>query len=379
MSTRQARVSILAGLGLAYVLNNGGALPLAVSSPPRHVLLLPYGFIIAVFFLAPRLWPAGSTALRRDLLLIGVVTGSVQVAWLFLAGSTTEFGISPFDLSSEGIAATVINIGVMLVAVELARAYMVADRVSSGIRVIVVVTLLFACLQLPLARLLAIEGFEGVAEFLGARGLPVLAENLFATLLAFLAGPLPAIAYRGILAGFESLSPVLPDLTWGLRALIGTVVPALGFLVVEALSAGRLRGERRSGGRASDAPNLALGGGAIAGVLLLWFVLRLLPFHATAIAGGSMRPELDYGDLVIAAETDADGVQEGDIIEFIANGGAIVHRVVSVDDSGSTLVFFTKGDANEDIDPRPITADDLRGKIVWSIPRAGWMALTFRD
>ena len=379
MSTRQARVSILAGLGLAYVLKNGSALPQTISSPPEYVLFLPYGFIIAVFFLAPRLWPAGSTALRSDLLLIGIVTGSVQVAWLFLAGSVTEFGLSPFDLSSEGIAATVVNLGVMLVAVELARAYLVADRVSSGIRVIVVVTLLFTCLQLPLARLLAIEGFEGVAEFLGARGLPVLAENLFATLLAFLAGPLPAIAYRAILGGFESFSPVLPDLTWGLQALIGTVVPALGFLVVEAISAGRMRGERRSGGRAGSAPNLALGGGAIAGVLLLWFVLRLLPFHATAIAGGSMRPELDYGDLVIAAELDVEDVHAGDIIEFTVNGGAIVHRVVSVDETGSGLLFTTKGDANEDIDPRPVAADDVCGKIVWSIPGAGWVALTFRE
>ncbi len=58
--------------------------------------------------------------------------------------------------------------------------------------------------------------------------LPTLSENLLATFLALLGGPLASIAYRGTLLAFEWLSPILPDLRWTVAAFLGTLVPALG-------------------------------------------------------------------------------------------------------------------------------------------------------
>lgn len=57
--------------------------------------------------------------------------------------------------------------------------------------------------------------------------------GLFASYLAYLGGALPAIGYMGLLKGFEWFSPILPDLDWALAALIGTIAPAIGFIIIQ--------------------------------------------------------------------------------------------------------------------------------------------------
>jgi len=41
-----------------------------------------------------------------------------------------------------------------------------------------------------------------------------------------------SIAYLGILEAFEWLSPILPNPPWALKALITTLIPVAGFLIV---------------------------------------------------------------------------------------------------------------------------------------------------
>ena len=63
--------------------------------------------------------------------------------------------------------------------------------------------------------------------------LPDISESLLATFLAFLGGPVAAIAYRGVLTVFEWYSPILPDLPWLATGFVGTAAAMLGFLIVQ--------------------------------------------------------------------------------------------------------------------------------------------------
>lgn len=77
-----------------------------------------------------------------------------------------------------------------------------------------------------------------------------------------------------------------------------------------------------------------------------------------AIEGGSMRPAVDYGDLVMVRATDS--VEVGDIVTVGRDDGSLVtHRVVDV--GPDELVLH--GDANEVRDPHPVPADDLHGRV----------------
>ena len=56
-----------------------------------------------------------------------------------------------------------------------------------------------------------------------------------------------------------------------------------------------------------------------------------------------------------------------------------MHRVVEIKHEGNTKLFVTKGDANKDIDPEPVHPSQITGKVVFVIPKVGWVGIIIRD
>lgn len=93
----------------------------------------------------------------------------------------------------------------------------------------------------------------------------------------------------------------------------------------------------------------------------------------------SMSPEIQSGDLVICRTTEAESVQEGDIIAFFDPAGSgssvTIHRVTEVVTEDGKLSFRTKGDANNTEDASLVPADKLVGRYRFRIAGAGRIAL----
>ena len=99
---------------------------------------------------------------------------------------------------------------------------------------------------------------------------------------------------------------------------------------------------------------------------------RVFGIQVYAVLSGSMEPTIQTGALVYVKPAQAEEIQTGDVITFSVGDGVIAtHRVVDVTQSGGRPAFRTKGDANRVEDSRTITADELVGKVILSIPRMG--------
>ena len=70
-------------------------------------------------------------------------------------------------------------------------------------------------------------------EFIGKTLITSLSINLLATYLSYLGGASASIGYIGILTAFEWFSPILPDPHWTVAALVGTIAPAVGFILIQ--------------------------------------------------------------------------------------------------------------------------------------------------
>ena len=101
--------------------------------------------------------------------------------------------------------------------------------------------------------------------------------------------------------------------------------------------------------------------------------------HSYVVMSGSMSPTIGAGDGVFVRDADPGSIEEGDVITFRSgtdpDSVLTTHRVVSVDRSGGQPAFRTKGDANEDPDPRPIRADDVVGRVWFHLPYVGHLVL----
>lgn len=99
-----------------------------------------------------------------------------------------------------------------------------------------------------------------------------------------------------------------------------------------------------------------------------------MPFGigTAVVLSGSMEPELRVNDVIIVRASESYAVN--DIVVYDNGREMIVHRIV--EQNGDT--FTTKGDANNAAD-EPISAEAVKGKVVFSLPYVGVLVKALRS
>jgi signal peptidase I len=105
---------------------------------------------------------------------------------------------------------------------------------------------------------------------------------------------------------------------------------------------------------------------------------KLLPLtgHPTLVIGGrSMDPTLPMGSAVILDQVAPVELVVGDVVSVATEPGAsaITHRVTRLVSERGDPLLAIKGDANEAEDPVLVPARSVIGRVVWSIPGAGYL------
>jgi len=99
-----------------------------------------------------------------------------------------------------------------------------------------------------------------------------------------------------------------------------------------------------------------------------------LGWRLDAVAGNSMQPVIRMGDVVITQTADASEISIGDIVTYVSplNSKLVTHRVVEIRE-GSRLILQTQGDANDSIDNYGVPAENLIGKVIFTLPYVGYI------
>jgi signal peptidase len=108
------------------------------------------------------------------------------------------------------------------------------------------------------------------------------------------------------------------------------------------------------------------------------FVVSLLPIPGNiqikVVKSGSMEPAIHTGAIV--AVIPSANYSVGDVITFGEDTGKKIpttHRIIAMQGEGSATIYTTQGDANEDPDAQPVTRSEVIGKVLFTIPAAGYV------
>jgi signal peptidase len=347
---------------------------------------------LSLYFLQPALWISLAVlaslgwwfglrhrpAFKASLAGTGAMVAACQIALLVMVGLLQGFGRSPYSHQLLAMLGNLLYVGSMLVGIEISRAYLMAllGR-RTPLLALVCLTIFFTVIAFPVGAFIGIASPQSAIRVLGERVLPSLSENLLATLLAFLGGPLASMAYRGTLLGFEWLSPVLPHLGWFSSALLGTLLPGFGFLLVYnqyAVDAGHT-------GETSQKEGASMTSWAVISVvslLLMGFITGLFGYQPTLVASGSMTPTFLVGDVVVTRPVPPEEVKVGDVIRYQDGAFDTIHRVVEVQAVPGGFTFITRGDTNDRNDP-PVPESAVKGVVVFNLPKIGWVTIILRD
>ncbi len=380
-------ILVLGMLAMLYV-NSHYYLPGRVDARFATQVIVPITWLLLAgpTFLMARREGLIHLTFTTKLLGVSLVVGAFQVAVFIIAGLLLGFGESPYASNVLGIATNMFYVTSLLLGMEISRSYRVSVFGKRGIFAGVgLVVILYALVLIPPARFLTLGNPDKIFEFLGFTLVPNLAQSLLTTLLAFLGGPVAAIAFRGVIMGFEWGSPVLPDLTWTAFGLAGLFGPMFGFFVLQSGAATTESSRRVDDKIASESPNrsgflrpLLTGATFVMSALVLVVVLLnvgVFGYKSMAVITGSMSPVIGIGDVVVTKPVSADELAVGDVVKYRRSGIDIVHRIVSMQTTSDGLALTTKGDANNATDRATLTVDELTGVVIARVPKIGWITI----
>lgn len=374
---------ILAGLIIIYILDNSlikGWIGYRVYS----YILNPALWISMIYGLwtTPRLRPKARLKHRAAINLWAFNFAGIFICISVIAGLIDGFGKSPYSHTFAGMLLNIYTIGVVLIGREWIRSHLVNNLTEEdNYLVFILLALLLTFTSISFNRYMALNDYKSIIQFLAQSFIPEFCHSLFATYLAFLGGPLTSVIYLGIIQGFHWLSPILPNLKWITAALIGTLCPvfflmSMQNIYMEAAKEIRIRKEDQES-------TFSWVITSVVSIGIIWFAVGVFPIYPSVIATGSMEPMIKPGDVILVKKiVDVEGIHQlkaGDVIQFRRNSILISHRIVEVKKDDKGIRYRTKGDNNSSEDTELVKPEDVKGTIVYVVPKIGWPTLLLKS
>lgn len=340
----------------------------------QPVLWLALAYTVARVF--PGCRAAGRLRMRRLLNWLALSCAVLHILAILAAGMVAGFGKSPYSHTFSSILTNFFYAGSMLTGLELARAFLINNLTGRrAFFTIFTISLFFTVTSIPIIKLATLRTALEITEFAGSIFFPALFENILACFLAYLGGPLPAIIYRGAIQSFHWFCPFLPDLKWVIKMLLGSFIPLFSLLLVHRIYLLEAR-EIKNSGEDKENPFWWVLNSAVS-IILIWFSLGLFPIYPSVILTGSMEPLIMPGDIVLVKKIDGGSAKKGDVIHFRRENTNIMHRVINVK-GADKKIYLTKGDANKVADSSPVDQNQVRGKLIYVVPKMGQAVIFFK-
>lgn len=341
------------------------------------------GIVLLIVFKLPKIHGAGKSKWQSTVYMWAFNCGVAFILVNLLGGMIEGFGKSPYSHSLRGILSNLAFVGVALVGREFIRTYLIntyGKRNSS--LMIGLVIILMTLTEINVFKLADLKTFQSVAIFFAEQLLPTLSENILATYLVGYGGAGASIIYLGMGEAFEWLSPILPNLDWLAKGVIGMAVPLVCLMIVSSHYLKLTKQVKVY--KVKEESLWQWGPTVLVSILLIWFTVGVFPVYPSAIATGSMQPMIDPGDVVLVKKAqsmeDLRALQIGDVIQFKRGDILINHRIVDILEQEDGLSLYqTKGDNNSVIDSELVKMEDVKGTIVGVIPKIGWPTLIFKS
>jgi len=376
---------LVIGLLAAIYLVINIALPhVAINPQIASYLIQPllWGTLIAAVKFLPPYRPLGKSTKKSVFIQLALGLAFIEIFFYFIGGFLSGFGKSPSSFTPLGIAENIFYVGMMLVAMELSRAWLVTRLGKKHIfLVIFLATIIFTFISLPLTQITGFQLKMSSTNQVISSWLPLFAENLTASYLVLVAGAGASLSYRGLLAAFWWLFPILPNLDPSMKGLIGTVVPIIGIVVINSYylsKATKVKSRKRIRNNAMPIGWIVT---AIICVAIVWFATGAFPIKPFLVPSGSMVPVIHPGDVVLIAPVKTDAIKVGEIIEYrnTTENINIVHRVIKIEGDPQNPSFIFKGDANDAADANPVSPQQILGREIMIVPKIGWISIAVKD
>lgn len=333
--------------------------------------------VIAIILYYPRIDYGGKLRVKNTLIWTTILAAFIYVVILLISGAIWGFAKSPYDHSLFGNLLNTITIFSVLFGREMTRSYIINSLKKRNIYFIIgLIAIFMTLLELPVNTINNLKVKIDVVTYFGEIFLPKLGVNVFACYLVYLGGSTLSIIYVGILEGFMWYFPAIPNPGWNIKVLIDILLPIFSFMFIQYFYSKNVKDDKSRHIRDENPLGWVIT--TIVSILIIWFAAGVFPVQPFVVATGSMEPVIYPGDVVLVEKIDIHKIKTGDIIQYEKQNVYIFHRLINVVEEDKEIKYQTKGDNNSAIDFQLVKAEQIKGKVVSTIPKIGWPTLLLK-
>ena len=315
---------------------------------------------------------------EKQVLLLVSFIGFLYFSFYYI--SAAYFGLvkSGYGIRPVIIFDFILPIAIIIVSVELIRHVLCVQGEKWG-----KVFAYFISLTSDVLICATIPSMTNMATFMDVVALtffPGIFANLLYNYLSVRYGFLPNIIYKAFTVWAFYLIPYASAISDSLLGFVNLILPIAIFVFIDSLYEKK---RKYALGNASVLRKILSKTLTVVALIIMLGTVMLVSnqftYGAYVIATPSMTGELNKGDVALYKTLDDTPILEGDVIVFEKDNTVIVHRVVDIQTINGITRYYTKGDANEDMDAGYIHRSDVIGHVDNKIPYIGFPTLWMRN
>lgn len=311
---------------------------------------------------------------KQEVLIVISVISLVYLVLYYLSGLKFGFRENPYA-SLKLFFTRFLPIAVIIGSTEVLRFVVRAQEDKWG-DILCYFSCVIADMLVCSTASVAISSFNNFMELVAQTIFPAITANLLYNYLTKRYGMYPNMIYRAVTVLYIYVIPYVPAMSNSLIAFINLLVPLAIYLFIDTLYEKKKRYALAKKNKL-EVPITVLAIAIMLSVVML--ISNQFRFGALVIATDSMTGELNRGDAAIFERYDDQQIDKGQVIVFEKDKSMIVHRVVKIEYVNGQIKYYTKGDANEDMDAGFVTDSEIVGLVDYKVPYIGFPTLWMRS
>lgn len=332
--------------------------------------VLAAGFAVAGWYLVPK--RSALSIARREVTLVMGVMGPVVIMLYYLTG--LRFGFYNTPVQANYLWKYIIPYLIVIPSAEVFRSVMLQQK-NRLVTVLTYVAMVLLDLMV-FSRAGVLDSFSRFRDFMAMILFPAITGNLLFHYLSAHYGAVPNSIYRLVMALYPYLLSRAPGTPSSMLAFGRLVMPLLIFLFIRSLYEKRKFVVSRRKSIAEFAGNGLL---LVAMALVIMLISCQFRFGLLVVGSESMTGSIDMGDAIIYEEYSDQILTEGQVAVFKNGRTTYIHRIVDITHTDGELRIFTKGDANESMDPGYVTEENMVGVVKLTVKNIGYPTIWVRQ
>ena len=268
---------------------------------------------------------------------------------------------------------------ITIVLREILRYMMLCKAEGSKFNIITICIVFILFDLLNVFNIKSLNSNYTIFMFLAIYLLPSISKNILCSYTSYKTGYKPVILYCLIMELYIYLLPIIPNPNQYISSLLQLIVPFI--LLYRIYIFFKKEKDEDVIIKKYKHSILVLIPSLLFAFFLAYFTSGYFNYHAIVIGSGSMVPNINKGDVVVIERKikNYDDIKIGQIMAVKHENIIVVHRLVKKIKSSDEMYYYTKGDANNDIDNFKITKKDIYGIVNTKIPYIGLPTVWLRD